>query len=80
MEETRKIKDGWHRIYEDIEVLVEDGIVVRGVYTPKGRTGWMEQKTVYPYRWSKKLHCWNSVNVSLSALRSGMSRGTIDLR
>lgn len=75
-----KIKDGWHRIGEDTEVYVEDGIVKRGVYTPKGRTGWMEQSTVYPYRWSKKLNCWNRVSVTLSALRAGLARGTMELR
>lgn len=75
-----KVKDGWHRIGEDTEVYVENGIVKRGVYTPKGRLGINSRYTVYPYRWSKKLNCWNSTTVTLSALRAGLARGTVDLR
>lgn len=77
-----KIKDGWHKVGEDIEVYVEDGYVEHGVFTPKGRIGWMSRENVELYRFDKKLNDWFNVSgeITLSALRAGLARGTIDLR
>ncbi len=66
------IKDGWHNV-GNYMVFVEDSKVKRG-------TDDKVTRTVYPYRWSKKLRCWTiDDGVSLAALRAGINRGTMIL-
>ena len=66
----------WHKVgcYEVYtEDGTEDGTVIHGVDRSKG-------VTVYPYRHNKKYDSWiNEKSITLSALRSGLNRGTIIL-
>lgn len=69
----------WCRLYEDHKVQISDGKVVKGIYTPKGRLGWMDSKEVYPYKLDKKTGSWKRCEPALSTLRKGMLNGTYDL-
>ena len=66
----KQVKDGWHTV-KGYEVYVEGGKVTRAVSdTGQGRVA------VYTYRITKEgtyIRC----NVSLPALRAGLSRGSI---
>ena len=62
---------GWHVVYGN-EAYVEDGKVVRGTVKDGIR-----ERTTYPYRrfgrgWRREFD-----GISLSALRSGLRRGTV---
>ena len=62
----------WHKV-GSYEVYTEDGIVIHGVDRSKS-------VTVYPYRHNKKHDSWIiEKSITLSALRSGLNRGTIIL-
>lgn len=61
-------------------VLIEDGFVVRGTKIPYGQS---QPVPAYVYRFDSKAgHGWWKENhgVSLEAFRSGVRRGTIDLK
>ena len=68
--------DGWHKVY-GYNVLIEDGYVSRATDGAK---------PLYPYRKYRKfiLDSWYRIykeeKLTLTALRSGMRRGTITLR
>lgn len=68
------MKDGWHTIYNNM-VYVEDNKVLRGVSSD-------HQRTAYPYRWMGKPHnCYTIASgISVEAFRSGVRRGTIEMR
>ena len=55
--------DGWKNPWNDEKAmfLVENGKLVQGVF---------DGKTVYPYKWNSKLHCY--VNVSGIIARYGI--------
>ena len=55
--------DGWKNPWKDEKAmfLVENGKLVRGVF---------DGKTVYPYIWNRKMHCY--VNVSGIIARYGI--------
>ena len=58
MENMKKmIEDGWHKIDEFRDFLVEDGIIVRGTCC---RNGGLDYKTIYPYRrdYDNSLSLW----------------------
>lgn len=63
--------DGWITV-NGYDVYVEGGIVKRAM-PPDG----MEIKTLYPYRAQRSGGWWKENGLSVSALRSGMKRGTI---
>lgn len=58
MENMKKmIEDGWHKIDEFRDYLVEDGIIVRGTCC---RNNGLDYKTIYPYRrsYDNSLDLW----------------------
>lgn len=64
------MKNGWHKVY-GIEVYVEDGRVVRG--QANGRP-------IYAYRENRRYGGWDKVtSLSVSAIRAGLNRGTIEM-
>ena len=75
---VRAVKDGWHSV-DRYDVWVEDGKVLRGVKRTISDDG---SGTLYPYRWmGKPYNCFTNVSgISLSALRSGLKRGSIIMR
>lgn len=64
MKNTSIMKDGWHETKGGISYYVENGLIIRGLSSD-------EQRTLYPYHWSKALRCYTSVTprASYSALR-----------
>ena len=75
----RKIKDGWHKVTEDYDVLTKDGIVMRVFTTPKGRQGAVKSEEVYPFVWEGSLTFNKIGKITLSALRNRINRGTVSM-
>ena len=74
-----KIKDGWHKVTEDYEVLTKDGIVTRIFTTPKGRLGVVKSEEVYPFVQEGSLTFNKIGKITLSALRNRLNRGTVSM-
>lgn len=70
----RKYRDGWHKIAGHT-IYVEDGMVKRGICGPS----W-SPVPCYPYRWSRKLHCWCNENMTVDAFRAGIRYGTVAMK
>ena len=76
------MKDGWHKI-GGYEVYVEDNCVTHGIK----RISPLNIVTAYPYRkgWrysnGERYHAgwWNCNGLSVSAFKSGVYRGTIEM-
>ncbi len=71
---ARKVKDGWHSVY-GMTVLVEDGRIRYGV----GGTG-LKYHTTHPYQSNGHTGWYNITGVTLEAFRSGVRRGTMDMK
>lgn len=57
-------KDGWHTATGTFSFYVENGKLIKGLRygDPFG------PKLIYPYKWSKKLNCYNNVSGDYRAL------------
>lgn len=63
----KMVKDGWHKVWR-CYVYVEDGRVKRAI---------IDRETAYPYRKCKQCGWDLDIDLTLDALRAGLSRGTI---
>lgn len=68
------MKNGWHNIF-GYKVYVENDVVLRGVIGNN-----LIQHTVYPYRWNRKLNCWNQETMTVDCFRAGLKRGTVGMK
>lgn len=73
----REIKDGWHKVTEDYEVLTKDGIVMRIFTTPKGRLGVVKSEEVYPFVQEGSLTFNKIGKMHINVLRSRIRRGSV---
>lgn len=69
--ETPQNKDGW-KVISGYEVYIEDGKVLRGISS--------RNTTVYPYRRCRHGGWDNVSGLSMAAFRSGVRRGTIEMK
>lgn len=69
----KKIKDGWHIVYDE-KVYVESGKVVRGITKDNNNS----EIACYPYEYNEDYDCWINISgkVTLSAYRAGRKKGT----
>ena len=70
------VGDGWHRIGTNCKVLVEDRVIVQCLCLDN-HGNWT---TCHVKRWNKDWHTYQRTGkVTLAALRSGISRGTMTI-
>lgn len=70
----KMISDGWH-VVSGYEVFVESGNILRGIlYDPFG-----SPLTAYVYRRCRDGSLSRCSSISVSAFRSAVRRGTVDL-
>ncbi len=72
---SKTMLDGWHTISGE-ELYIEGGTVLRGIKTDSngGRV------TAYPYRRAKGGGWDKDTNMTVSAYRAGVARGTVSLK